>query len=1119
MSASTHRKHVWTLGMLLLSVWTVGRTIIVDQEGQGDYTSIQAALNSVVGGDIVVVKPGLYRENIKIDFDGSISTPVTLTSDRENPNRVKDTIIDGQPDPNTVSSNGPVVEILQINHPNCRFILDGFTIQNGVTEYDVNGQMGIGGGIYGRSMPIDIYNCTIRNNYASQGGGGLAGIDGEIHNCTITNNYTSYYYDSFYTAGGGAVIGGVGGYYSGAIPKLFGCVVLNNESWLGGGLRGCDATNCLIEGNSAIKGGGGIDCFLYNCVVRNNSANEGGGIAAGFTDQCQITANTAFTCGGGAYDYMGLNVTNSIISGNTALVSGGGVYSPSCPHLSNCTITGNKAETGAGLSISSPAGDYKAVNNCIVWYNKLFSGLPNNLEGDENWVEYSCFPGASINCNISSAPDFVSQGVWVDSSTWLDGDYHLLNTSPCIDRGKPVISTEDFEKNPRNVDYTMAGPNSATADVGAYETQDGPAVTLITHNGMNHVYSTLFGILNNGIHYTTGGHTRTCLQLDGIDDFLDIPDSNGIGGTSSRLCSAWIKTKDNNYGNIVTWGLNETGRKWMFRVQNTGQLAVGIWGGYIMGQTVVNDGNWHHVAAVLSGDTDNDGYIRLNDIVLYVDGVKEETVCSGYSGDLPLIDTALTQSIKIGVRCDDTFYDHFSGKIDDIKIYSTSALPEFPEDEIKVLAGPRCHWKLDETAGTYAYDSTNNGYTGHLKNFFDSDDIPGYVSEKWVEGAVGQALKFDGIDDHVTFSNGIIDPNATAFSAFAWVKLSEKKGTDCQIILQQCDEGSNRPGRSWLWRSSDDKLCSSIGGSGTASTTAVFATVGEWHHVGLTYDGSILRLYVDGQLNGSASRNAESCTGKFYLGQFKWDGYSETYANWAGCIDDVRIYDRALKTEEIKVLSSSTVAYWKLDDNEGFFATDTSECFNHARLECYYATFPQWVNSYSHSALLFSADGDYAKALTFTGVHNDRSRTCSAWIKTTCASGTILSWGQAVQGQKWSFRVGSTGKLEVGIWDGYIRGNTTVNDGQWHRVTVVLNSDGFPTLDEIELYVDGIQQTTTLANFSGYPPHINTSDSEKVTLGVHCDEGSYLFYFSGTIDDVRIYERALTPLQVQTMDN
>jgi hypothetical protein len=69
--------------------------------------------------------------------------------------------------------------------------------------------------------------------------------------------------------------------------------------------------------------------------------------------------------------------------------------------------------------------------------------------------------------------------------------------------------------------------------------------------------------------------------------------------------------------------------------------------------------------------------------------------------------------------------------------------------------------------------------------------------------------------------------------------------------------------------------------------------------------------------------------------------------------------------------------------------------------------------------------------------------------------------------------------------------------------------------------VDGIKQTTTLANFSGYPPHINTADNEKVTIGVHCDSESesYFNYFSGTLDDLRIYERALTALQVQNIDN
>jgi hypothetical protein len=111
-------------------------------------------------------------------------------------------------------------------------------------------------------------------------------------------------------------------------------------------------------------------------------------------------------------------------------------------------------------------------------------------------------------------------------------------------------------------------------------------------------------------------------------------------------------------------------------------------------------------------------------------------------------------------------------------------------------------------------------------------------------------------------------------------------------------------------------------------------------------------------------------------------------------------------------------------------------------------------------------------------------------------------------------RVQSSGQLAVGVWGGYIQGDSRVNDGCWHHVAAVLSDDGSPSINEVKLYVDGELQTTVYASSS---QAINTDDSQDVLVGTINTNGSLSNYFKGLIDNVRIYDRALSSLEVARM--
>jgi hypothetical protein len=94
------------------------------------------------------------------------------------------------------------------------------------------------------------------------------------------------------------------------------------------------------------------------------------------------------------------------------------------------------------------------------------------------------------------------------------------------------------------------------------------------------------------------------------------------------------------------------------------------------------------------------------------------------------------------------------------------------------------------------------------------------------------------------------------------------------------------------------------------------------------------------------------------------------------------------------------------------------------------------------------------------------------------------------------------GALRTECSGGYIIGSTDLRDDQWHHVASVLESTGSPTIGDITLYVDGVAEDIS----GSQAVDVNTAGGRNVWIG----DGHHDRPFPGLIDDVRIYERALT---------
>ena len=185
------------------------------------------------------------------------------------------------------------------------------------------------------------------------------------------------------------------------------------------------------------------------------------------------------------------------------------------------------------------------------------------------------------------------------------------------------------------------------------------------------------------------------------------------------------------------------------------------------------------------------------------------------------------------------------------------------------------YWKLDETEGSIAKDSVGD------------NDGTLFGEPLWqpTDGQVAGALELDGVDDYVE-TDFVLSPADGPFSVFAWIK----GGAPGQAVIAQ------KAGMNWLCTdSSGGNLMTELKGTGRGAailSSQAVITDGNWHRVGLSWDGSNRILYVD---NVVVAEDTQGDMGGSYNGLYIGAGKAmEPGSFWSGLFDDVCIYNRAV---------------------------------------------------------------------------------------------------------------------------------------------------------------------------------------------------------------------------------
>jgi hypothetical protein len=195
------------------------------------------------------------------------------------------------------------------------------------------------------------------------------------------------------------------------------------------------------------------------------------------------------------------------------------------------------------------------------------------------------------------------------------------------------------------------------------------------------------------------------------------------------------------------------------------------------------------------------------------------------------------------------------------------------------------HWKFDESQGSIAEDSSGNGRNGA---------IHGCVRTM---GMFGNALDFTGDSNRVTLGGTWNDYAPDDFSIVMWAKVNQNKSFNYLFHAHDDRPGMVLGEDNNLWfkfkaSSNGEPLYGENGGFYTESLP-----LQEWFHVAMTWDGSVLKGYVNGQLSGEKTLPFFTPGSAVKIGS---DG--ATVRSFDGLIDDVKVYKSTLSDEDILLM-------------------------------------------------------------------------------------------------------------------------------------------------------------------------------------------------------------------------
>jgi len=634
--------------------------------------------------------------------------------------------------------------------------------------------------------------------------------------------------------------------------------------------------------------------------------------------------------------------------------------------------------------------------------------------------------------------------------------------------------------------------------------------------------------------WTNSGKFGKAVYFDGDDKATHSSYAYTLTGLTA---SAWIKGDTNDqspYARIFD--------KWfpgfIMAVTSGNNFRVYLWDDAedsLTGTSNIDDGNWHYVAFTVDTST---GLFKI-----YVDGKQEGSKTSTITSS---IITSGTINLGGGAV-------PFKGWIDEVKIYNSA----LTSDEIKLdmnrgsaqvlgalgdnssyaagasnqqycvpgdstsCAAPVGEWNFEEKSGQTANDTSGNANSLTLGSSGSADTN----DPVWSIGKFGAGLQFDGVDNYATVADSTTLRTTSDWTREIWVKSTTASGGDGSLH------------DFWTQRTTTNKFLLRVNnsdgawvifyqstGAGFSSLTAT-RTANAWQHLAVTKSGTNLTVYVDGKLATSAT-NAENFANDSHQIFFGSSAGPSQY--FPGSLDQPRIYNYARTPAQIAwdYNRGAPVGHWKFDECQGTTANDSSGNRNSGTITIG-ASGEDTVGTCTTSSTAWGsgATGKFNSSLNFDGA-DDWLDIGSSFTDSIENSGTISTW---------AYRNSNTGGIFArstgGNWVDerlviYLRSDNNTwgwafANGSSYQ-TAILSINDFPAGQWVHIVLTWNGSTAvTYVNGRRLDSRAQTVTPEitSVATWIGKTQGLAGQYFSGQIDDVRIYNYALTATQIKQLYN
>lgn len=425
--------------------------------------------------------------------------------------------------------------------------------------------------------------------------------------------------------------------------------------------------------------------------------------------------------------------------------------------------------------------------------------------------------------------------------------------------------------------------------------------------------------------------------------------------------------------------------------------------------------------------------------------------------------------------------------------------------DIVLANSPAAYWRLEETSGTTAEDSTANNRDLTLVNT-PTLDVAGAISGSKAMTFTGSSSEYGYTADHAVFAWG------TACSFEGWIKTTSTASN--QVIVSQW----NTDYAFWLGFESAGQATCRVRIASTNYTAQASGNWhdGQWHHVAGVRDGTSLKLYVDGILRNTAtvaSGAIDSATSNVEIARVAGSAYT------TASLDEIAVYTTALSASDVwdryearlsayarEVIADAPEFYWRFGEGSGTVAHDEMGVLNGS-----FVNTPTLgsaslieVDSDNASATFVKSSSEYVSVADHANM-DTATFSLECWLKTSTTTGDmgVIARDDNSSNRFWEIRVASSilKFLVFNTAGSYTWFTTTFNvaDGNPHHV--VATFDG----STLKVYVDNVMQSTA---FSGT---VKSSGTQAIYIG---SIWSTSYTFDGVLDEVAFYDYVLTSTQV-----